>query len=69
MLVFAEIAYAQTSTDAGFDGSGEVEFSDFLLFVGKFGARQGDGKYEAGYDLDGNRTNCHLHSIRMLKCV
>ena len=46
--------YAQTATDADFDGSGEVEFSDFLLFVSKFGARQGDGKYEARYDLNGN---------------
>lgn len=37
-----------------FDGNGVVDLPDFLLFVGKFGARQGDGKYEAQYDLDGD---------------
>ena len=54
VLVGIGFVYAQTATDADFDGSGEVEFSDFLLFVSKFGARQGDGKYEARYDLNGN---------------
>ena len=29
-----------------------VGFSDFLLFVSQFGARQGDGRYEARFDLD-----------------
>ena len=48
------IAFAQTVSDADFDGNGEVGFSDFLLFAGKFGARQGNGKYEAKYDLDGD---------------
>ena len=48
------IAFAQTVSDADFDGNGRVGFSDFLLFAGKFGARQGDGKYEAKYDLDGD---------------
>ena len=37
-----------------FDGDGEVGFSDFLLFAGQFGARQGDAMYEAKYDLDGD---------------
>ena len=31
-------------------------FSDFLAFVGYFGASRGDGKYEAKYDLDGDGT-------------
>ena len=35
-----------------FDGDGRVGFSDFLLFGSQFGARQGDGRYEARYDLD-----------------
>ena len=35
-----------------FDGDGRVGFSDFLLFVSQFGARQGDGRYEARFDLD-----------------
>ena len=45
-------AYAQTAADADFNGSGEVEFNDFLLFVEKFNTRQGDDEYEARYDLD-----------------
>ena len=35
-----------------FDGNGVVDFPDFLQFVGKFGVRQGDEKYEAKFDLD-----------------
>lgn len=35
-----------------FNGDGEVGFPDFLLFAGQFGARRGDGMYEAKYDLD-----------------
>ena len=35
-----------------FNGDGMVNFADFLQFVGQFGTRQGDGKYEAKYDLD-----------------
>ena len=35
-----------------FDGDGRVGFSDFLLFGSQFGARQGDGRYEARFDLD-----------------
>ena len=39
-----------------FDGDGMVGFSDFLAFAGQFGARRGDGRYQAKYDLssDGN---------------
>ena len=35
-----------------FNGDGAVNFADFLAFGGQFGARQGDGRYEAKYDLD-----------------
>ena len=42
------------SGNPDFDGSGFVDFSDFLLFVGKFGARQGDERYEGRFDLDGD---------------
>ena len=35
-----------------FDGSGLVDFSDFVLFAGAFGYREGDEKYEVKYDLD-----------------
>ena len=46
--------YAQTAADADYNDDGVVGVDDFLLFVGKFGTRQGDGKYEAKYDLDGD---------------
>ena len=42
------------SGNPDFDGSGVVDFPDFLQFVGKFGARQGDERYEARFDLDGD---------------
>ena len=42
------------SGNPDFDGSGEVDFPDFLQFVSKFGARHGDERYEARFDLDGD---------------
>ena len=43
---------AEPSPD--FDGSGIVDFPDFLLFVGAFGSQEGEKKYEARYDLTGD---------------
>ena len=37
---------------ADFDGDGIVGFSDFLPFAGQYGARRGDGRYQAKYDLN-----------------
>ena len=37
-----------------FDGDGTIGFGDFVIFAGVFGARQGDEKYEAKYDLNGD---------------
>ena len=37
---------------ADIDGDGQVDFADFLSFVGKFGTRRGDAEYDARYDLD-----------------
>ena len=53
-LALVGSAWSQTPTaaDADFDGDGEVQFGDFLLFTVKFNTRQGDGEYEARYDLD-----------------
>ena len=39
-----------------FDENGVVDFTDFLLFVGKFGSKQGEETYEDRFDLDGNGT-------------
>ena len=56
MLTLAGPAWSQTPTVAqvDFNGNGEVDFTDFLLFTEKFNTRQGDDEYEAKYDLDGN---------------
>ena len=35
-----------------FDGSGIVDFPDFLMFVNAFGSEEGQDKYEARYDLN-----------------
>ena len=40
-----------------FDENGVVDVPDFLLFVGAFGARVGEKKYEARYDLNGDVRN------------
>ena len=35
-----------------FDGSGIVDFPDFLMFVSAFGSEEGQNKYNAKYDLN-----------------
>lgn len=42
------------SGNPDFDGSGVVDFPDFLIFVSAFGSRQGDERYEEQFDLDGD---------------
>ena len=65
LLIFATLSIglltqplqARVGSQSGnpdFDASGEVDFTDFLLFAGKFGARQDDERYEARFDLDGD---------------
>ena len=41
-----------TAPSPDFDGNGIVNIADFLAFVSQFGNRQGDGKYDAKYDLN-----------------
>ena len=38
--------------NADFDGDGTVGFADFLAFAAHFDTRQGDGRYQAKYDLN-----------------
>ena len=35
-----------------FDGSGIVDFPDFLMFISAFGSEEGQNKYDAKYDLN-----------------
>ena len=41
-----------TASIPDFDGDGTIGFGDFVIFAGVFGARKGDGKYDATYDLN-----------------
>ena len=45
-LVCVGYASANTTSPADFDEDGVVGFSDFLLFVEKFGSNRGDGTYQ-----------------------
>ena len=45
---------AAAAPSADFDESGVVDFTDFLLFVSAFGTREGQEKYDANYDLNGD---------------
>ena len=42
--------------DPDFNGDGQVDLSDFLLFASQFGLSRGDEQYDAKYDLDGDNT-------------
>ena len=44
----------QSGFNPDFDGSGVVDFPDFLQFADKFGFSRGDSGYEARYDLNGD---------------
>ena len=39
---------------ADFDGDGQVDFGDFLLFAQNFGKQQTDTTFDARFDLDAN---------------
>ncbi|MDE3001605.1 MAG: hypothetical protein OXU79_21225 [Gemmatimonadota bacterium] len=54
LLAGAGLLYAQAAADADFDGNGEVDFQDFVLFAAKFDTREGDSGFERIYDLDGS---------------
>ena len=55
LWVWLPLAHASQSRPfPDFDQNGVVDFPDFLLFVGKFGSKQGDETYEDQFDLDGN---------------
>ena len=54
LLMYPLSLFSSTSLNPDFDGSGTVDFPDFLRFVSAFGSRQGEEKYEIKYDLDSN---------------
>ena len=46
------VALGIASPSLDFDGSGIVDFPDFLMFVSAFGSEEGQDKYEVKYDLN-----------------
>ena len=53
-LIVIREAQSQTTRSADLDGDGDVDFSDFLLFVAAFGKSEGEAGYNASADLDSN---------------
>lgn len=47
---------APQTPDPDFNGDGQVDLSDFLLFASQFGLSRGDEQYDAKYDLDRDGT-------------
>ena len=55
MFVLVSPARGQvTAVQADFDGSGVVDFADFLQFVSVFGSATGDDNFQAKFDFDGS---------------
>ncbi len=54
ILIALLIQPLSAASSPDFDESGVVDFTDFLLFVSAFGAREGQERYEARYDLNGD---------------
>ena len=56
LLFFPWSLFSQNSRPPSpdFNGNGIVDIPDFLLFVGVFGSKEGQERYEAKYDLDSN---------------
>ena len=49
-------AHGADIADSDFDGSGVVDFQDFLLFAAGFGKQAGQAGYDARLDLDGSNA-------------
>ena len=49
---------------ADFDGSGTIDFNDFLLFVRSVGTNSGSPKYSPAYDLDADQS-IGFHDFRL----
>jgi len=54
ILIALLIQPVSAAPSPDFDESGVVDFTDFLLFVSAFGAREGQERYNAKYDLNGD---------------
>ena len=55
LWVWLPVTHAsQSGHPLDFDKNGTVDFPDFLLFVSKFGSKQGDETYQDRFDLNGD---------------
>ena len=56
-LIFGSVSlYAQETNPADFNGSGSVDFTDFLMFAQGFGKSAGQTDFNAALDLDSSGT-------------
>ena len=53
MVLVPDALVAQTAADCDYDGSGKMDFGDFVLFAQAFGKQQDQEGYNAACDLDG----------------
>jgi hypothetical protein len=53
-VTVAAFRVLQSPASPDFDGSGVVDFTDFLAFAAVFGACKGDADHDARFDLDGD---------------
>ena len=56
LLLAAPLLEAQETKSADFDGNGNVDFTDFLMFAQGFGKSSGQDDFNEKLDLDGNGT-------------
>ena len=54
ILIALLIQPVSAAPSPDFDESGVVDITDFLLFVSVFGSREGQERYDAKYDLNGD---------------
>jgi len=54
---------------ADFDGSGAVDFQDFLLFAQHFGSQQGYPDFDAKYDFDANGAVDFQDFLRLVQSI
>lgn len=52
LVCVPDFSWADSPGD--FNQDGKVDFTDFILFAGRFGSVQGDASFDKRYDLNGN---------------
>ena len=69
LLLAAPLLEAQETKSADFDGNGNVDFTDFLMFAQGFGKSAGQDDFNEKLDLDGNGTIDFSDFLAFCQCV